>query len=482
MEVDLILLSRDLSPPRADVWRGLECQDGLNLRIHRLAGTPLSEDPNRYATIARARNRAKSVGAAPLVMFVDDDVVLEPGCVKRLAQELSRKRGFGALGADSAGEMAGEWQNWDYPRHVGMAATLFRRERLEHLTFRWEPGKCECQCCCDDLRGAGFGIGYLSDAKAWHLPLPGPGANHHSPSPPLPEDSRGWESAARRHHNQGVIRQTRSYSVPMAHSNAAITGGRILTAFDRNHFSLFRRQFLSTLRASGNREPLAAVTYGLHPSERSLLEAAGLEVVTKPMNGVSSALRRLHDFQEIVGRWPSETPVAYWDAGDVLFQGTLGPLWDMVRQYPDQLLVAREPVGIGESPVIVPWTDHIFDPVVRRETRELLATMPFINAGFAAATAGALMTYLEEGDRLLRTKLQGVLHWGDQVAMGYYLHHHPTAWREISDGWNYCIIFRNPSTYRIHSGGRLESLEGTPIHVIHGNGRTLEPWIMSFAS
>ena len=75
----------------------------------------------------------------------------------------------------------------------------------------------------------------------------------------------------------------------------------------------------------------------------------------------------------IVAGWPPETPVAYWDAGDVLFQGQLGPLWDLVRADPDRLLVAREPVGIGESPVIVPWTDHIIDPVVRREMRELLA-------------------------------------------------------------------------------------------------------------
>ena len=376
---------------------------------------------------------------------------------RRLLQAISHKKGFAALGADSAGEMAGEWQNWDYPRHVGMAATLFRRERLERLTFRWEPGKCECRCCCDDLREAGFGIGYQIDARAWHRPL------------------------------RDVLSASADSSVSTLEAiswsswGAAGGGGRILTAFDRNHFSRFRRQFLPTLRGSGNREPLSAVVYGLHPSERSMLLAAGVEVVAKPMNGVSSALRRLHDFQEIVAGWPPETPVAYWDAGDVLFQGPLDPLWDLVRAYPDRLLVAREPVGIGESPVIVPWSDHIIDPKVRRETRELLSAMPFINAGFAAGTARALMAYLQEGDRLLKTDLQGVLHWGDQVAMGHYLHRNPTAWREISDGWNYCIIFRDPWTYRIRPGGRVESLEGTPVHVVHGNGRTLEPWVMSFA-
>jgi hypothetical protein len=255
-----------------------------------------------------------------------------------------------------------------------------------------------------------------------------------------------------------------------------------LTAFDRNHFSRFRRQFLPTLRASGNREPLTAVTYGLYPSERSVLEAAGLEVVAKPMNGTSSALRRLHDFQEIVARWPAEAPVAYWDAGDVHFQGHLGPLWDMVRASPDHLLVAREPVGIGESPVIVPWTDYIIDPEVRRQTRELLGAMPFINSGFAAGTTRSLMAYLQEANRLLETDLKGVLHWGDQVAMGHYLYHRPTAWREISDAWNYCIIFRDPRTYRIQPGGRVLSLDGSPVHVVHGNGRTLEPWVLSFAS
>ena len=43
--------------------------------------------------------------------------------------------------------------------------------------------------------------------------------------------------------------------------------------------------------------------------------------------------------------------------------------------------------------MIVPWTNHIEDPVVRRETRELLSAMPFINAGFAAGTVRALMGY-----------------------------------------------------------------------------------------
>ncbi len=263
-------------------------------------------------------------------------------------------------------------------------------------------------------------------------------------------------------------------------SAAAARPARILTAFDRNHFLRFRRQFLTTLRASGNREPLTAVTYGLHPGERGILEAAGVEVVARHENGVSSALRRLHDFQDVVARWPEDTPVAYWDAGDVLFQGRLGPLWDLVRADPGRLLVVREPVGIGESPVIVPWTNHIEDPVVRRrDARPARFAGRSSTRASRPAPCATLMGYLREGDRLLKTDLKGVLHWGDQVAMGHYLHHNPDAWQEIPDGWNYCIIFRKQRTYRIAPGGRVESNDGAPVHVVHGNGRTLEPWVMS---
>src|SRR3712207_9120729 len=67
---------------------------------------------------------------------------------------------------------------------------------------------------------------------------------------------------------------------------------------------------------------------------------------------------RVRDFPRVIERWPDDTPVAYWDAGDVLFQGRLAPLWDLVRAHPEKVLAAREPVAIGASPAIVPWTDR----------------------------------------------------------------------------------------------------------------------------
>jgi hypothetical protein len=457
INVDLIFLSRDLSPPREDVWRGVLIQGGVGLRVHRVVGTPREGDGHRWETIARARNAGKGLGTAPWVMYLDDDVVLGEGCVAWLVAGLNRKPGFAALGADCAGEMSRGWEDWDCPPHVGMAATLFRRERLAGLTFRWEPGKCECRCCCADLRRAGFGIGYLPGAAAWHRP-----------------------DGARR---DGGPTDRLAIGRPAAMAGGSPAGSspaRILTAFNRNHYDRFRRQFLRTLRAWGNREPLTALAYGLRPSERGRLEAAGVEVVAIPDNGVSPALRRVHDFQGVLARWPAETSVAYWDAGDVLFQGALGPLWELVGSHPDSLLVVREPVAIGASPAIEPWVRMIRDPAARRRTAELLSTHPFVNSGFAAGTVRVLLGYLRAADRLLNSILRGVLHWGDQVAMNYYVHSEPGVWREVPEGWNYCIVCRDPGTYRIRPDGRLESRDGAPVQVVHGNGLTLGPWALAF--
>ena len=152
MYVDLILLSRDLSIPRRDVWDGIMAQTGVVLRVHRVTGPPRPGDVNRHETIARARNQARNVGDAPWVMLLDDDVVLAPDCLARLVEGLIARPEFAALAADSDGRMRSGLEHWDYPRHVGMAAVMFRRERLAELNFRWEDGKCECLCCCEDLR------------------------------------------------------------------------------------------------------------------------------------------------------------------------------------------------------------------------------------------------------------------------------------------------------------------------------------------
>jgi hypothetical protein len=451
MDIDLLFLSRDASPPREDVWRGIEAQQGVRLRVHRVIGTPQVDDPNRWATIARARNQGKQLGTSPLVMYLDDDVVLGLDCVARLVEGLKQRPGFAALAADSAEEMSPGWENWDYPAHVGMAAVLFRRERLAELTFRWEPGKCECRCCCDDLRRAGFGIGYLPGAVAWHRPSGPSGASH-------PVEQEGAKRPCRR----GVVEVTRR-------------AGRVLAAFNRRDFRRFCRRFLATLRGSGNWEPVTAVAYGLMPSEQALLAAEpGVEVIALAEDGVCPALRRLRDFQDVIARWPDETPVAYWDAGDIQFQGRLESLWDLVRAHPDRLLAAAEALHYPENKVIQAWANYIRDPQARRRAFELMSTHRFLNSGFAAGTVPALLNYLREGDRLLHSAdLLGVGDWGDQPAMNLYCHTNPDAWREVSPTWNFTLAGRDPGRYRVGRDGRYESSRGEPIQVVHGNAGML---------
>jgi hypothetical protein len=254
--------------------------------------------------------------------------------------------------------------------------------------------------------------------------------------------------------------------------------GRILSAFNRRDCSKFRRRFLRSLRASGNCEPVTAVAYGLYPSERQrLLLQPGVEVVALADNGVSPALRRVHDFQDVLARWPEQTPVAYWDAGDVLFQDRIDPLWDLVRARPDILLVARDAAEGVDNPIIVPWTDSILDPVARRRTFELLSSNPYLNAGFVAGTARALLGYLREGERLLDSNaLRGVGPWGDQLALNVYCHTHPERWSEISPVWNFCLACRGRGDLRLQSDGRIDSVADGPVRVVHGTAGTLGWW------
>ena len=131
IDVDLILLSRDSTPPARTSWPESTRQQGVRIHLHRLAGTRYPDDPNRFATITRARNKGRRLGSAPYVFLLDDDVVLGPRFAARLVQGLTERSVFAALAADSAGEMARGMDHWDYPRHVGMAAVVwFRRERL----------------------------------------------------------------------------------------------------------------------------------------------------------------------------------------------------------------------------------------------------------------------------------------------------------------------------------------------------------------
>lgn len=444
--VDVIVLSRGTEPLPREVECALRGQQGVRLVVHRITGSPQPADVNRWQTIARARNRAKSLGSSPWIMFLDDDVVPDARCVLRLLEGLQSRPAYGALAADYLHE-SGQGTT---SSHVGMGCTLFRRGALARVQFRWSPGRCECQCCCDDLRAMGIGIGYLPTARA-----------HHGE----------W--------NQAPLCDMHCRQPKGPHG--ATPAPRILAAFDRRHYVKFRRQFLESLRAHQNHETVTAVAYGLFPSELRVLACQpNVEIRPLPANGVAPPIRRLRDFQDVVARLPSNTPVAYWDAGDVVFQDSLTGLWQEAAAHPDKLLAVREPKGHPHNRAVAAWTLSIRNSEARRRTFALLSQRPFLNSGFAAGTAATMLSYLREADRLRAgPDLAGSADWGDQTALNLFCHSSPARWRETQEGWNYCLHDRRPGEVVVGMRGRFLSRRGTPVRVVHGNARSMDRLLMS---
>jgi hypothetical protein len=437
-DIDLVILSRDESALASDVQSGIAAQTDARLTIHRVTGRARPEDANRWQTIARARNEGKSKGQSDWVMYLDDDVALAPGCVRRLWDELQRRPAFGALAADYLGESRA-----DAPaRHVGMGATLFRRAALAEIGFRWKTGRCECQCCCDDLRRIGFGIDYVPAAGARHLDTH---KSHRDPSDSPPHPPR----------------------------TAPAIPGRVLAAFDRAHYGRFVRQFLPSLRASGNAEVVMAVGYGLYSrQQRELARRSDVELLPLASNSVCPARRRLYDFQTVLSKLPAETPVAYWDAGDVIFQSPLAQLWNLVRARPDRLHVAQESVPFLKSSAMLDWTRSIEGEQERRRAFELLSSRPVLNSGFAAATAGVLTTFCQAAHCLRNSEdMRGSTDW-DQLAVNLYCRTTADTWCLIEESWNYCLFYRAGGEVVVDSRGYLRTRTGAPIHVAHGNGQT----------
>jgi len=157
-----------LGPGRAiheSVLSALKNQGDVTLKHYVVEGTPPLPGEGRIDAIARARNRAKSLGDAHYAMFLDDDVVLPPRAIEELVYTLFFNPRYAAIGID--------YQHFAQPSawaaHVAMGAVMFIRPILEQIHFRTEPNKCECYCCCEDIRRMGYLIGYLPGLRAEHL-------------------------------------------------------------------------------------------------------------------------------------------------------------------------------------------------------------------------------------------------------------------------------------------------------------------------
>ncbi|GAA4471848.1 glycosyltransferase family 2 protein [Novipirellula rosea] len=437
--VDVLMLCRPHSEPPPVVVDAIHRQNDVNVRLHIATGWPHGDDRNRWQTIARARNQIKQRATADWVMFVDDDVLLDPHCIATLVHRLERSPTLGAVAADYDLEN----QTSANAGHVGMGACLFRGEVLKSVQFRSTPNQCECSCCCEDLRRQGIGITYCGIAKATHLGK----SNHVAAAMPQP---------ASNHH-------------PLAHSPY------VLAAFDRRDLQRFEHQFLRSLRTWGNACPVIAVTYGLYPSEiRRLTQLSDVHVVARPSNGTMVPVRRLHEFAEITQRLPANAAVAYWDVSDVVFQTRLDSLWHSVAMRPDVVHAVVEPKGYPHNAVIPAWSLSIHDPWHRSHAFELLKRNPFLNSGFAAGTAATLYRYFSAAHQMRQgPELAGTTDWGDQMGLNLYCHQQPHRWYAADEGWNYCVHDRRIGEVTVSPEGLVISRRIGKIPVVHGNARSL---------
>jgi len=283
------------------------------------------------------------------------------------------------------------------------------------------------------LRGQLIGIDYVPQAKAVHL-------------------ARG----VRAHQHRSIIPGSDGSAEP-----------RIIVALDRHHFNLLCSQFIPSLRASGNNEVVSVVGYGFYASQqRKLARFPNIDVHSLPISTVHPMMKRLDDFQRVVEQFPSRTPVAFWDAGDAMFQQELKPLWSLILQEPEKFHTVTEPTeDYTES-----WVCAIQDASLRNSFRRWVSMYGILNGGFGAATASTMLLYLKEANRIYND----LALLEDQTAMNIYCHSDPSRWKRIEEGWNYCLCNRDRREVRFAEDGRLVSTKGTPIYVAHGNGRTFQ--------
>lgn len=446
--IDLAILTRTHADLNPWVEAAIQAQRNVRLRIHRIVGSPHQSDRNRVETIVRARNQAVQRAQGKWLMFLDDDVVLGQDCIARLHYALTCRPNFGAFAADYLDDCGHRRPS----PHVAMGATLFRTEYLPENPFRSEPDKCECLCRCLDMRRSRIRIEYLPGAIATHVP---------ELTSRIP---RGKQQTAT---TTPSTQAARSFSNPL--------DAKILVAFDRRDVKYFREVFLQTLRDAENHQEVVAIGYGLRPTETRILNRQqNVQVVDKPYTGQMAPIRRLRDFGDVVAQLPEHTPVAYWDAADVRFQNRLDPLWALANRHAGKLLAVREPLGYPENKAASEWSLSISDPQKRAVAFNLIASNPFLNSGFGAGTAAAMLRYFRTADHIRNSSdLQGTSDWGDQMAMNLYCHQDQTRWQEIPDTWNFCMRFRAQGSFSLSGEGLISCGSGKPVCAVHANGKSL---------
>lgn len=122
------------------------------------------------------RNNIKQYGRSPLVLMLDNDIVLPKGALSQMLHFLEEHPEYGVIGLPKQDFSRLNDEELLHAPHVDMSCVLFRQEVLDQLTFRWPPpgenastGGCECGQACRDLRRMGLEIGFLPGLYAKHI-------------------------------------------------------------------------------------------------------------------------------------------------------------------------------------------------------------------------------------------------------------------------------------------------------------------------
>ena len=290
-------------------------------RLIRVVGVPRPKETHRWQTIARARNEGLARATVPWVMFLDDDVILDSGCVRRLADGLRTGPGFAVLAADYLGESTahGAWSRPD--RHIARGADPVPPGGLEPgpLSFRVEQVRMPVL-----LR---------------------------RPAPPGPGDRLSARGAGLAQPDRGRPRDRMVVVIVVGMTCPSLPAGcwRHSTGGTSSGFAVSSWVRSAGVATTSRRRPsvmaFIPVNSGSWRERRvwSWSPADGGGRVERP------PIRRLRDFADVVASWPEATPAAYWDAGDVIFQNRLAPLWTLVRSQPGKLLAVGEPVSFPQT-------------------------------------------------------------------------------------------------------------------------------------
>jgi hypothetical protein len=224
----------------------------------------------------------------------------------------------------------------------------------------------------------------------------------------------------------------------------------ILTASDANCGDFLARHWLRSLRCNVDTREIDVIVldFGLEPRQKA--ELPGVEVVpVEPAKRVNVARRRAiarllesRDYDQVL----------VVDAGDLVFQGDVSPLFtadrDRFRGVPERYPIPLAPFLRGAPPDL------------RRRLRARLRDHPMVNGGFLLAPAAE---WIALGKATLPFA-SDVAH--DQPLVSLVLHER--GFVPLADTWNF-VLWTARERFTIEDG-RFRGGDGATLQVVHNTG------------